>query len=343
MEQWVENLFTKEVLEDAATRYGADATDAKKLGDFENYVYEVKRDGKPFILRLTHSSHRSKSEVEGELTWINFLNGHGINVSLVHKSVKGELVEELSVGDSYFYVCLFDKAPGTPVKMKDPQFGPELFEKWGAITAKMHLVTEDYEASGTERLSWEQDDLIELDKYIDPVKDQAIVEGNRNLVAEIQQLPQTKETFGLIHSDIHPGNFFYHDGDIHVFDFDDAMYFYFVSDIAIPVYYTTWGKYGEESLETRSAFGTEVLTHFLKGYMNVRAIPLEWIERLPLFLKMRDYTLYGVFHKKVDLANNERVNELVVGIRNRLIKDEPIVDLDYRAIWEQSLQAQLNK
>ena len=95
------------------------------------------------------------------------------------------------------------------------------------------------------------------------------------------------------------------------------------------------GSTGEETLETRSAFGTEVLTHFLKGYMNVRAIPLEWIERLPLFLKMRDYTLYGVFHKKVDLANNERENELVAGIRKRLIKDEPIVDLDYRAIWEQ--------
>ena len=136
MEQWVENLFTKEVLKDAASRYGADATEAKKLGDFENYVYEVKRDGKPFILRLTHSSHRSKTQVEGELRRINFLNGHDINVSLVHKSLNGELVEELTVEDSYFYVCLFDKAPGTSVRMNDPQFGPELFEKWGAITAK---------------------------------------------------------------------------------------------------------------------------------------------------------------------------------------------------------------
>ncbi|MBW9234169.1 hypothetical protein JQK62_18225, partial [Leptospira santarosai] len=72
-------------------------------------------------------------------------------------------------------------------------------------------------------------------------------------------------------------------------------------------------------------------------------ISLEWIERLPLFLKMRDYTLYGVFHKKVDLANNERENELVAGIRKRLMKDEPIVHMDYRAIWEQSLPSPLNK
>lgn len=339
MEQWVENLFSHEVLNEAALRYKADVSKAKKLGDFENYVFEVNRNDKPYILRLTHSSHRSKEELKGELKWINYLNGHGINVSLVHESVNGELVEVVPVGDSNFYVCLFDKAPGSPVQLNSPEFGPELFEKWGAITARMHLVTETYDASETKRLRWDEDDLIELEKYIDPVEDKDIIEGNRQLVTSIQQLPQTKESFGLIHSDIHMGNFFYHEGDIHVFDFDDAMYFYFVSDIAIPLYYSIWWKYRKETLETRSSFGKEILTHFLKGYMSVRQIPREWIERLPMFLKMRDYTLYGVFHKKVDLENdNEREKELVAEIRKHLMNNEPIVDMDYGEIWEQSFR-----
>jgi Ser/Thr protein kinase RdoA (MazF antagonist) len=334
MELWVEKLFTEDVLKEASSRYGANASNAKKLGDFENYVYEVERDGTPFILRLTHSSHRSKQEVEGELKWINFLHGHDIQVSLVHPSKKGELVEVLPVDDSFFYVCLFDKAPGTSIKMNSPEFGPELFRKWGAITAKMHLVTENYHSSETERLRWDEDDLIELEKFIDPIKDEAIIEGNRQLVSTIQQLPQTKETFGLIHSDIHMGNFFYEDGNIHVFDFDDAMYSYFVSDIAIPLYYSTWWKYREEALEKRSAFGAEFLTHFLKGYVSVRPMNLEWLERLPLFLKLRDYTLYGVFHKKMDLSiGHEQENKLVAGIRERLIRNEPMVDLNYREIW----------
>lgn len=236
-------------------------------------------------------------------------------------------------------MCLFDKAPGSPVQLNSPEFGPELFEKWGAITARMHLVTETFDASGIKRLRWDEDDLIELEKYIDPVEDKDIIEGNRHLVTSIQQLPQTKESFGLIHSDIHMGNFFYHEGDIHVFDFDDAMYFYFVSDIAIPLYYSIWWKYREETLETRSSFGKEILKHFLKGYMSVRLIPREWVERLPMFLKMRDYTLYGVFHKNVDLENgNEREKELVAEIRKRLINNEPIVDMDYGTIWEQSFR-----
>ncbi|MFX3673642.1 MAG: phosphotransferase enzyme family protein [Paenisporosarcina sp.] len=339
MEQWVENLFSKEVLDEAASRYKADATNAKKLGDFENYVYEVERGGKSYILRLTHSSHRSKEEVEGELKWINFLNGRGIHVSLVHESVNGELVETVPVSGSNFFVCLFDKAPGSPVQMSSPEFGPELFEKWGAITAHMHLATEEYDASESQRLRWDEDDLIELEKHINPVEDKDIVEGNRKLVASLHQLPQTKETFGLIHSDIHPGNFFYHEGDIHVFDFDDAMYFYFASDIAIPLYYFIWWKYRKETLEARSTVGKDILTHFLKGYMSVREISREWVERLPMFLKLRDYTLYGIFNKKVDLSAKEHEieNQLVAEIRERLIKNEPIVDLDYGAIWEQSL------
>ncbi|NIK76530.1 Ser/Thr protein kinase RdoA (MazF antagonist) [Paenibacillus castaneae] len=339
MEQWVENLFSKEVLNEAALRYKADASNAKKLGDFENYVYEVERDGKGYILRLTHSSHRLKEEVEGELKWINFLNGRGIHVSLVHESVNGELVEVVPVSDSNFYVCLFDKAPGSSVQMNSPEFGPELFEKWGATTARLHLATEEYDATETQRLRWDEDDLIELDNYIDPVEDKAIVEGNRQLVVSLQQLPQTKETFGLIHSDIHQGNFFYHEGDIHIFDFDDTMYFYFASDIAIPLYYSIWQKYRKETLETRSTVGKEILTHFLRGYMSVRGISREWVERLPMFLNLRDYTLYGVINKKFDLSakENKIEKQLAAEIRERLIQNEPIVDLDYGAIWEQSL------
>lgn len=335
MEQWVDDLFSQEVLKEAASRYEANATNAKKLGDFENYVYEVKRDGKSYILRLTHSSHRSKEELEGELKWVNYLNDHGINVSLVHESVNGELVEVVPVDDSNFFVCLFDKAPGGSVQMDSPEFGPELFEKWGEITARMNLVTETYDASEAQRLRWDQDDLIHLENFVNPVQDQFIIEGNRKLVEELRQLPQTNKTYGLIHSDIHPGNFFYDQGDIHVFDFDDTMYFYFISDVAIPLYYATWWKLREESLEARSDFGKDVLKHFLKGYMRVRKLPVEWVESLPLFLKLRDYTLYGVFHKKVDLENSVREKQLVAGIRERLMKEELIVELDYHAIWSE--------
>ncbi|MDX1807839.1 MAG: hypothetical protein R3267_12500, partial [Paenisporosarcina sp.] len=96
-------------------------------------------------------------------------------------------------------------------------------------------------------------------------------------------------------------------------------------------------KLRNENLEIRSAFGTDFLKHFLEGYLSERSLPLEWLQRLPLYLKLRDYTLYGVFHKKMDLSVGHEVeNQLVAGIRKRLIDEELIVELDYKEIWERA-------
>src|SRR5690606_998360 len=111
--------------------------------------------------------------------------------------------------------------------------------------------------------------------------------------------------------------------------------FFFISDIAIPLYYAVWGNYRNEDLETRSAFGEEFLTAFLRGYLEEYTIEEEWIELLPEFLLLRDLTLYSVFHKKWDIAHlSESESLLVMQIRNRLLADEPIVSLDYRGILQ---------
>jgi Ser/Thr protein kinase RdoA (MazF antagonist) len=36
------------------------------IGGFQNFIYEFKRDEKPYILRITHSSHRSESLIRGQ-------------------------------------------------------------------------------------------------------------------------------------------------------------------------------------------------------------------------------------------------------------------------------------
>ncbi|MBM7704409.1 phosphotransferase enzyme family protein [Metabacillus iocasae] len=332
MEKWIEELFSEHVLEDAASRYKADAIHAKKLGDFENYVFEVKKNETPYILRLTHSSHRSKEEVEAELQWINYLHEHGVTVSLVHHSENGHLVETIDVKGSAFYVCLFDKAPGEPVRANDA-LSSTVFEKWGQITGKMHRVTKSYKPKGTKRARWDEGDLFDFGRYVTNKKDADIVKAANALVNQIKQLPESDDVFGLIHSDIHPGNFFYHEGDIYVFDFDDSSYHYLISDIAIPLYYHIWFHHRNEDVETRSKRGEDMLVHFLSGYLREHDMSDEWISRIPLFLALRDYELYAVFHKKWDVtALDEREAALLDQIRDRLVRYEPIVELNYNQI-----------
>ncbi|WP_064091860.1 phosphotransferase enzyme family protein [Rossellomorea aquimaris] len=337
MEKWVEELFSQEILEEAAIRFGCETSKVKKLGDFENYVFEVHKGNTPYILRLTHSSHRTHMEVEAELRWVNYLHEHGVNVALVNHSKEGKLVETIDVKNTHFYVCLFDKAPGQPVSVKSEEFNEELFEKWGKLTGQLHNVTKMYESGNFKRDRWDEDDLLNFEKYLSVDKDRDIIEKGEEVKKEIQSLPESLHTFGMIHSDIHPGNFFYHQGELHVFDFDDSTQFFFLSDIAIPLYYSVWWKYKNEDLETRSRFGESFLTAFLKGYMSETQLEEEWLKHMPAFLLLRDVTLYSVFHKKWDLENlSEAETSLLTQLRTRLKESEPMVDLNYRKIFNQA-------
>ncbi|MGM0852112.1 MAG: phosphotransferase enzyme family protein [Bacillota bacterium] len=266
---------------------------------------------------------------------MNYLHENEVNVSLVNLSNKGKLVEVIQAGDTYFYVCLFDKAPGNPVKVTDPLFDGELFYKWGQMTGRMHQVTKGYGLDGN-RHRWDQDDVLEYKKYL-PVEDRYILEVAQKNMETIRSFVESKDTFGLIHSDIHPGNFFYHEGDLHVFDFDDSTQFFFISDVAIPLYYSVWWKLRNENLDIRSQFGGRFLVSFLKGYLTECDLEEEWVVQIPHFLLLRDLTLYSVFHKKWDIENLSVVEEsLLSQIRDRLIHDEPIVDLDYGEIFEKA-------
>ncbi|WP_113930419.1 phosphotransferase [Bacillus sp. P14.5] len=333
MEKWVEELFNKEVLQKAADFYGGDISKAKKLGDFENYVYEIHKEDKPYILRLTHSSHRSSEQVEAELEWVNFLHSQGVNVSLVSHSSAGNLVEEIPAGDTSFYVCLFDKAPGSPVGVQSDLFSLPLFKEWGKTVGKMNKATKGFVEGKAHREHWHEDDLLKNRSAYLLKEDEAIIKEGEELVEKLQTFPTGPDEYGLIHSDIHSGNFFYHEGEIHVFDFDDCSYHWFASDIAIPLFYSVWAKMSGKDLEERSRFGEEFLTSFLSGYYEENSLDEKWIKRIPLFLRLRDIVLYTVYHKKFDINNmSEREAGAVAGIKKRLVDNELIVELDYESI-----------
>lgn len=59
MEKEVVDLLSDEVKQEAASKYGAEIADLKLLGDFENFAYECVKADRSFIIRITHSSHRT--------------------------------------------------------------------------------------------------------------------------------------------------------------------------------------------------------------------------------------------------------------------------------------------
>lgn len=334
MEANVEKLFSKEILQEAALRFGAGTENIKKLGDFENYVFEVEKDGVLMILRLTHSSHRSYKDVLAELEWVNYLSHKGVNVAGPYLSLEGNLVEIISVSDSFFYVSSFTKAEGSNISVNDSKFAEPLFISWGETIGAMNRYSKLYKVNdgNIKRPQWYEEELLEIEKYL-PNNDVAINRVTKELIEELYSLPVDNDSFGLIHSDVHSGNFFYDGKKICVFDFDDSSYHWFISDIAIPLYYAVWRKSSDLSEKELKIFATNFFKAFWKGYKRENELSIAWLERMPLFLRLRDITLYTVFHKKMPRADLEgKFKDTLLAMKNRIINKEPIIDLDYKEI-----------
>ncbi len=327
MEREVELQFSNNVLFEAAKRFNLSTDSLKLLGSFENYVYEGNRNANSYILRLTHSSHRSTNQLLGELEWINYLAENGVNVAKSYPSINGSLAEEIFVGDNYFIVSLFKKANGQPLRNNPDLLNRELIIEWGKLIGQMHKATKNFQPSSNniKRPQWNDDDLTYFTNYLTE-EDQQIVTMGEDLLSYFSSLPKSKDDYGLIHTDIHSGNFFVDNGKIKVFDFDDCSYQWFISDIAIALYYTIWWKCSDYSKEEKKEYGDFFLDAFMEGYNQENKLDDFWIDKMPYFLKLRDLTLYTVFHKKLDMKNiNDNYKKLLNDIRERIIKGETIV------------------
>lgn len=330
MEREIELQFSNEVLSEAAQRFGMSPDSLKLLGDFENYVYEGTIDGVGYVLRLTHSSHRSTNMVLGELEWINYLAENEVRVAKALPSTSGKLAEEIQVGKDYFVASVFQKAKGRPLDRTNPaEPTREVITEWGRTIGRMHQATKHFAPSDPKfkRPQWFEDDLLCFEKHL-PKEDKHIVGIGYSLLEYAQKLPKSQDSYGLIHTDVHSGNFFVDEGKITVFDFDDSAYQWFASDIAIALYYTIWWKCNGQQQSERDAYAKDFLTHFMMGYDAENKLDEYWLSELPFFLKLRDITLYTVFHKKFDQNNLQRYSKLLDGIRARIEREVPIVALD---------------
>jgi amicoumacin kinase len=328
LEHEVELLFKDEVIEKATQLFNLDYSTLKKLGSFENYVFSGKRagDGQDFILRFTHSSHRSKQQVEAELAWLQYLQHHDAPVCCPIKSLNGHLVEAIENEGTFFFASLFEKAKGIEVKVNEPSFDETLFYAWGSAIGKLHRLTIEYVE--VDSIIKRPDAIEEFQVQFGPFipNDDIIQEKVEKVLTSILKLPKAKDRYRLIHSDIHSGNFFFDGTNITIFDFDDCSYNHIIADIAIPIYYSVW--FNTCISDNEEFINSRFLPAFMKGYLKEYAINLQLLRDIPLFLKLRDCELYGVLHKKWDLTSlNEKQTAVLAEIRERIVTETPIVSL----------------
>ncbi|WP_221469397.1 phosphotransferase enzyme family protein [Cohnella nanjingensis] len=286
-------LFTAQIVAEAAQRYSFKPNELRLLGNNQNYTFGNSN----YIIRITHSSHRCRELIQGELEWIQYLADKNVPVSSPVKSVNGERIEMLDG----FIVVAFDKALGSP--WTDAITQNEEFEKLGSVIGRMHAVTKNYIPSSQEieRFTWDDNALLRDFMSNVPTSQELVITHFESLMQRVRKLPRECESFGLIHGDFCFGNYAVQpDGNITVFDFDECQYGWFMQDIAVNLFY---GIAVPNPNEDVVSFARRYLTSFFEGYYKENRIDYKLLQDLPLFLDMRQVILYSALYRNGNLGS----------------------------------------
>lgn len=314
------------ILGELANRYGISISQPSELDGFESFIYQYSLDGAGYILRVGHSERRGEAFVRGEVDWLNYLAGGGAAVAGAIHSGCGNLVETIPDGQGAFFVgTAFQQAPG----VSPDKFGwsLELYITYGRLLGRMHALTTKYKVKDplAFRPAWDDPSILDVAENLSKA-DPLALEKFQVLEKRCRSLSTGPEPYGLVHFDVHGGNFLVEAIDrITLFDFDDCNYNWFAYDLAIVLFYMVMWK------EDKPAFTRMFLEKFLEGYRQEYRLDPSWLKTIPMFLKMREIDLYGVIHRSFDVNNLEDpwVRGYMEGRRESIHADKPYVDFDF--------------
>ncbi len=300
-------LLTASSIDDIAGRWGASGEEVKFVRAWENFIYEINSPDRSVILRLTHSSHRSSDEVAAELEFVEFLGANGVSVAIVVPSRHGHLVETLKLDDSYFSAAVFEMAPGSK-----PAFDPSgasqntLYQDWGNLMGSIHRLVPEYRGGGGDprRHVGIADQIISKAADILPSHAQHVLPVLYELIEEISRFAKTPDNYGLLHTDLHHGNFHVDGRRLTLFDFDDCCHHWFAYDLAVPVWHYPLKDRRQDPSRDRAIL-TQFLQEFIRGYQQVSTFQRQWLEQMPLFFRLRDLQLFIFAWKMWDWVNPE--------------------------------------
>ena len=284
------NKPTEQHLIQAAQLWELKTEATKFLRNVENAVYSAEtQQGEEVILRITEPSHREYHELQAEMDWIDFLSTNGMNVANPYRSLKQNLVEDITCNGQKLFASVFKKAVGKSLS-EFTEFKSQMAHTWGAYLGKMHALTKNYVPPKTNkpRTQWQQDVGYQLAiRSLDP-SDEIPYRKFHEILEWMNGLEKGREIFGLVHADFHHGNFFVKDGVITAFDFDDSSYHWFVYDLALPLFHVN-ALFRDKLSEFQ---GEEFRTQLVAGYRTENTLSPEWEQRIDGFLQYRTGLLY---------------------------------------------------
>jgi Ser/Thr protein kinase RdoA (MazF antagonist) len=300
---------TNHLISQAAELYSFDATTIRLINSDKyspNDIYSFKKNGAEYILRIATHNKNHVFETTAEMEWLDFLHKRNIPVSLPLPMNDGNLVASLKSGEKFHAVCAFEKAKGNHCDRDDPNtWNNAVITDWGYVLGSMHRETKDFRVSDEKytRPIFDGGDIDGSDALeISWAKVPDIYEYAKNLVAKLLSLPKTRDTFGLIHNDLHQNNFFVKNNKVHAFDFDDSIYGYFALDIGVALHHALHNAVGNLQSDAE-----RIIAQFMLGYKRANKLDAQSLKSILLFMHYRQ--LCNFAWNYLDVVSEDKVME----------------------------------
>ncbi len=281
-------MVSPEVLSQAAKSFGFDTEALQYIGKSCNVVYKFIKGNKTYYLRFSEKPVEFEIEIQAEVHWVRYLAENGVRVALPIHTLEGELTTVCNDLEKYFIVTVFEEAPGHFFDSDPKLWGPNLFHSWGETMGSMHRLTKTYDPGDLKfnRMNWRPAEIN--NPHLLNGHYGILLHKLREKEKQLTALPKSPDSYGLIHYDFHPYNFLIEQGEITVFDFDDALYGWFALDIGISATHAVWWGAHSKDRESQNEFAKHFLNEFLEGYIQQNHIGQEWIRRIPMFMEYRN-------------------------------------------------------
>lgn len=320
------------IIEQAKPLYGVELVNENTLGYSVNKILEVKTAQNSYILRVSEYSPERKKYIEFELNWMEYLSNHLEGIVQPIRSARDNLLEIVHDSQKDYILCLFEKASGKPVDINNPtEFNETLFSNLGVLMGNIHHLTKEYRYN--KRISeFEWDSPVNSWRNQNIILDENVRLYQKKYYDDISRLPRSKDTYGIIHWDIHPDNFFVDNGKIKLFDFNSFQFNWYTADIASAIFFLIQrgaGPLTYKSEKERTEFAETCLISYLCGYLQSNSTDEYWIKKIDLFIKYQMADEYLATQNGLLQENPELQKWYLNWHKERIINGLPYAFIDY--------------
>jgi len=301
---------------DALDEFAVEATELVRVSIAENIVFRVSDcAGGTYVLRLHRPGYHSYKALASEQLWATALRSDGIAAPRAHATAQGAYFARVQIEGQYRYASLLEWVAGdTLLDVMRSGSGPGMlahsFGQLGELMARLHQQACAWTPPPEfERHSFDEDGFAGPAPFwgrfwecslVSRQQRTALARLRPRIRRALSTLSKDRDSFSLIHADLHPGNVVVGPEGLHIIDFDDAGFGWHAYDIAVAL----MSYRDSPNLE-------QLLSALAAGYRRCRPLAPETLEQVPLFLPVRGLAWLGWMDARQDLEFIRNLPDIV--------------------------------